>query len=196
MDNALRVHHDLYIVGRHAEKVHGLDKLKSLVHHRRGVDGYLRAHAPVRVLYSLFGRYTFKLRAAFASEGAAAACEQDLFKLAGLSAHKTLKDSRMFRIDRNYLRSRGLSSGHDYLARANERFLICKRYALFFAYRGKRRAQSDRAGNGGDYAVGLGKRRGLDESLHSAADANVGIGKANFQLICRIFVKYRNKLGL
>ena len=133
-----------------------------LVHHRRGIDRYLRAHAPVRMLYRLLGRYILKLCAAFAPERAAAAGEQYLFKLSGLPAHQTLKDGRMLRIDGNYLRSGGLCRRHDDLACANERLLICKRYALFFAYRGKRRTQSDRAGNGGHDTVGLRKRRGFN----------------------------------
>ena len=81
------MHNDLNIIGRYAEKVHCLNKFKALIHHRCRIDGYLCAHAPVRMLYSLLGRYILKLRAAFASERAAAAGEQYLFQLSGRSSH-------------------------------------------------------------------------------------------------------------
>jgi hypothetical protein len=43
------------------KKVHGLDKLESLIHHRRRIDGDFRAHFPDRMAQRLIGCDTGKL---------------------------------------------------------------------------------------------------------------------------------------
>ena len=139
MDYALRVNDDLYIVRRDAEKVHRLDKFKSLVHHRRRVHGDLCAHAPVRVLHRLFGGDGHKLAPRLSSEWSAGACEQYAFKLTLPASHKTLKDGGMFRIHGDYLGTVQLCRRHDETARTNKRLFICKGYPLFRLYRRKRR---------------------------------------------------------
>ena len=59
MHDRLRVHRDLDIVVGAAEEVVGLDHFKTLVHHRRGVHGDLRAHVPVRVRAGLYFFYFY-----------------------------------------------------------------------------------------------------------------------------------------
>lgn len=102
----------------------------------------------------------------------------------------------MFRVYGNDLGSCSFCCRHDDLAGANEGLFICQSYALFFTYGCKRGLKSHGSGYGSHNTVGSIQRCCFNESLHPAADANIGIGKASFQVFCRIFVKYRNKLGL
>ena len=53
MNNALRVHDDLKVLDRHVKKPVRLNQLKTLVHHRGGVDRDFWTHFPVRVLERL-----------------------------------------------------------------------------------------------------------------------------------------------
>src|SRR6185437_15492508 len=52
----LRMHHDLDLARAEAEEMMRLDHLEALVHHGRGIDRDLGAHAPVGMRYRLFRR--------------------------------------------------------------------------------------------------------------------------------------------
>lgn len=82
MHDALGVDKHLNIIRRDAEQVHGLNKFQALIHHGRGVNADLRAHAPVRMADSHLGRDIARLLARPAAERSAGAGEQDLVQLA------------------------------------------------------------------------------------------------------------------
>ena len=194
--DALRVNNHLYIVRADGKEVHRLYKLQALVHHRRAVNGYFRAHAPVGVLDRLLRRDVFQLRARPAAKRSAAAGEQQLFQLALSAPHEALEDGGMLGIDGDYLRAPLRCAAHDYLPRADKRLLICQRDALFRVYRGERRAQPYRAGHGGDNAVCLIERRRLDEPLYAGADADVRIRHGKLELLCGALIVYGDEFRL
>ena len=190
--HALRVDEHLNIVGRDAEQVHRLDEFQALVHHRRGIDADLRAHAPVRVLDGLLRRDGRRLLARPAAKRPAGAGEQDFFQLA-ISPGETLEDGRMLRVHGNDLRIELPGALHDDLARADERLLVGKRNAPPLFNGLQRRAQADRAGHRRDHRLRAGDDRRLAQAALPAADGNVRIRQRNAQRLGRRLVVHRDE---
>ena len=95
----LWVYHHLYLSRLDAEQPFGLYHFKTLVHHRRGVDGDFRPHRPVRMFQRLGFGHRSQLFMGKRAERAARSRQDNLLYRTYLAC-QTLKDGRMFRIDR------------------------------------------------------------------------------------------------
>ena len=174
---------------RQAVKAHGLDDLKALVHQRRGVDGDLRTHCPVRVPERVGLRLSRKLLRAQTVERPARAGQNEALDLAAVAAAlEALEDRAVLAVDGDDLRAAALRRIHDELARADERFLVRKRDAFFLLDRRERRLESDHAHYSGDDRVGVVRRGRGQKALHTGEHLGVCVGKPRAELARRILV--------
>src|ERR1700751_5932535 len=56
MNDGLRVHEHIKLVGSEREQVMGFDQFETLVHQRCRIDGYFRSHRPARMFERLLDR--------------------------------------------------------------------------------------------------------------------------------------------
>ena len=174
---------------RQTVEAHGLDDLKAFVHQGRGVDGDLRTHCPVRVLERVGLRLSRKLLQAQAVERPARAGQNEALDLTAVAAAlQALEDRAVLAVDGDDLRAAALRRSHDELARADERFLVGKRDALFLLDRRERRLESDHSHHGGDDRVGVVRRGRGQKALHAGEHLGVCVGKPRAQLTRRILV--------
>ena len=99
VQDALRMHHDLYPLGCDVEQPACLDDLEAFVHHRRAVDGYLCPHVPVGMLQGLCRCDVAQLVEREGAERATAGRE-DEFLDGTHFAHQALEDGAVLAIDR------------------------------------------------------------------------------------------------
>ena len=174
---------------RQTVEAHGLDDLKALVHQRRGVDGDLRTHCPVRVLERVGLRLNRKLLQAHAVERPARAGQNEALDLTAVAAAlQALEDRAVLAVDGHDLRAAAFRRVHHKLTRADERFLVGKRDALFLLNGGKRRLEADHAHHGGHDRVGVLRRGGGQKSLHAGEDLDLRIRKARAKLARRVLI--------
>ena len=174
---------------RQTVEPHGLDDLKALVHQRRGVDGDLRAHCPVRVLERVGLRLSRKLLQAQAVERPARAGQNEALDLTAVAAAlQALEDRAVLAVDGDDLCTAALRRVHDELTRADEGFLIRKRDALFLLDRCECRLESDHAHHSGDDRVGVVRRGRSQKALHAGEHLGVCVGKPRAELARRILV--------
>ena len=174
---------------RQTVEPHGLDDLKALVHQRRGVDGDLRTHCPVRVLERVGLRLSRKLLQAQAVERPARAGQNEALDLTAVTAAlQALEDRAVLAVDGDDLRAVFFRRVHHELARADERFLVRKRDAFFLFDCRERRLETDHAHHGGHDRVGVVRRGGGQKALHAGEHLGVCVGEPRAQLICRILV--------
>ena len=174
---------------RQAVEPHGLDDLKALVHQRRGVDGDLCAHCPVRVLERVGLRLSRKLLRAHAIERPARAGQNEALDLAAVAAAlEALEDRAVLAVDGDDLRAVFFRRVHHKLARADERFLVRKRDAFFLLDGGKRRLETNHAHHGGHDRVGVVRRGRGQKALHTGEHLGVCVGEPRAQLARRILV--------
>lgn len=124
MYHALRMDEHLYLVSRYAEKPLRFSHLKSLVHEGSGVDGYLGAHIPGRMLEGIGCRHLLQLLVGEIAERSARTGKEYLVDLVLILAHQALEDSAMFAIHREDRRMILLSQLADEFTCHNEGFLI------------------------------------------------------------------------
>ena len=174
---------------RQTVEAHGLDDLKALVHQRRGVDGDLRTHCPVRVLERVGLRLSRKLLQAQAVERPARAGQNEALDLTAVAAAlQALEDRAVLAVDGHDLRAVFFRRVHYKLARADERFLVGKRDALFLLDCRERRLESDHAHHGGDDRVSVVRRGRCQKALHAGKHFDLRIGQARAELTRRILV--------
>ena len=174
---------------RQTVEAHGLDDLKAFVHQGRGVDGDLRTHCPVRVLERVGLRLSRKLLQAQAVERPARAGQNETLDLAAVAAAlQALEDRAVLAVDGDDLRAAALRRSHDELARADERFLVGKRDALFLLDRRERRLEADHAHYSGDDHVSVVRHGRGQKALHAREHLGVCVGKPRAELICRVLV--------
>ena len=91
----------------------------------------------------------------------------------------------MLGIDRQDLCAAARRLGHDNLARAHERFLVCERNAPLPTDGGERRAKPHAAGNAGHNAVRPLDDGSGDKGFLPLADLNIRVRKALPEIFCR-----------
>ena len=196
MDHTLRVDHNLNVIRRHAEQMHGLDKFQTLVHHRGAVDGDFCPHIPVRMADCLLRRDVFQLASRSAAEGAAGTGEQDFLQLTLFSPHQALEDRGMLTVNRDDFRAALRGPLHDQRARADQRLLIGKGDSFLFPDGSERRLKADGTGNCGDDTVATRKSCCFCQALHPGNDTDVQIGNCGPKSLRSFFIINRNQLGV
>ena len=116
----------VYAFVRRPEQPVSFDHLEGLVHERRGIDRYLRAHAPGRVLERLFRRDAGKLVPGPVPEGAAGRGDDEPFDRPFVSLD-ALPDSRRLAVDGQDPAARGLSGCRDEATRHDQDLFVGKR---------------------------------------------------------------------
>ena len=130
MDDRLRVHDHVDLLGREIEQPAGFDDLERLVHHRGRIDRDLRAHAPIRMAQGLFDRDAGQLLGRVAEKGSAAGGQHDPPHLLAAARLQRLKDGAVLAIDRKD-RCPGLGrQAHDQRPGHDERFFVRQRDRL------------------------------------------------------------------
>ena len=119
----LWVYHHLYLSRLDAEQPFGLYHFKTLVHHRRGVDGDFRPHRPVRMFQRLGFGHRSQLFMGKRAERTARSRQDNLLYRTYLAC-QTLEDSRMFRIHRNDVRMIIICQTVNQFPGYDQRFLI------------------------------------------------------------------------
>ena len=176
MQNALGLHKNFNVIYLDIEEPARLNELKPLVHHGRGVDGHLVPHIPGRMAQRIFQRYFLKLFSRIAAEGTAGSRQQNFPDSILLVAAKTLKNSRVLRIHRQYLDTFPRGERHDEMPRADQRFFICERNVLALTYRRYRRLNAYHADDSRDKRLRLCLGRDLQKALVPRTDSGLGIG--------------------
>ena len=144
MHDALPVHDDLYLVRRHAEKMHRLDDLKALVHHARAVDGHLDAHVPSRMLDRVGKGRAGDLFRLFAAERSARSGQDQRFafrRVLGASV-QTLPDRAVFAVDGQDARAAFFAEAVYGIAARDQSLLVCESDAAARLYRRDRRQKA------------------------------------------------------
>ena len=130
MDDALRMNHNLDFFRRHREQPHRFNKLQSLVHQGRGINGNLGTHAPVGVAKCLLLADSLELFPAFSIEWSARSSNnQPLYGICRISL-KALENRGVLAVDwgqQNALLPNQI--GHQLAAR-NQCFLISQRHIV------------------------------------------------------------------
>ena len=89
----------LNLVGIHAEEPLRLYHLKTLVHHRSRVDGYLGSHVPRGVLEGVGSLHVCHLLQRELAEGTSRSREQDFLYLVVTLTHQALEDGRVLAVN-------------------------------------------------------------------------------------------------
>ncbi len=128
------MHHNLYVVLRHAVEPLGLDHLKALVHHCGTVDGDLAAHAPVGVVESILHRGCGQPLAWPCAERATRGREYELAHAVALFAHQALVEGSVLRVDGVQVRLRPGYKLGDEVARHHKCLFVGQRYVFACLY--------------------------------------------------------------
>ncbi|MNX84668.1 hypothetical protein D3C86_1164780 [compost metagenome] len=184
MDHALRVDHHLDALGRHREQPARLDGLEALVHHRRGVDRDLAAHAPGGMRAGLVGRDAVqRLQRAVQERPARGGEHQPLHaRAAGRRARQALEDRVVLAVQRQ---QRGAVRGHrahEQRAGHHERLLVRQQDLLARARRRQRRQQPRRTDDGRHHRVAARRLRDLAQRLRAVHDLGAQAGRAQPRL--------------
>src|SRR5581483_9370449 len=100
MDNALRLHHHLYLLIGYAKEPVGLNHLQALIHQGRRIDSDLWSHTPGGMSESLLDRYRAKLVQRRAAERTAGGGDNQAAHVANLLAAQALPERAVLAIDR------------------------------------------------------------------------------------------------
>ena len=128
MNLGLPLDEHLDAIDIHAEQMHGLDALKTLVHKGGGVDGDLRTHVPRWMGQGIMASNTGQLIESAPIERAAGTCEPDAMCLARILTEQTLENGPVLRINGKHLTR--LHHGHQQIATHDQGFLVGKRQPL------------------------------------------------------------------
>ena len=124
MDNALRVYHHGNLVVGHIKEPVSLHNLQALVSQGRGIQSYLLAHAPIRMIEALGQCYVFQLTAFFATEGTAGGGNDQTLHFAGLAPSQSLENSAMLAVHRSQVHALIRHGLHHNTARRHQGFLV------------------------------------------------------------------------
>ena len=169
----------------------GLDDFKSLVHHRRGVDGDLGAHAPVGVLQRLRGRHRGEEVPFLAPERPSGGREDDPPDRFGVPAPQALKHGVVLRIH-GQDDGPGFRAGlAEHVSGEHERFLVGEADDLARQRGRQRPGQARRAHLRRKHGVrfGQGRQTGIAFAAHQDL-GGVARGQQLAQARCRSLVQH------
>ena len=130
MNDALRMDEHLDSFCRNAKQPLCLNHLKTLIHHRCGVNRDFGTHIPSGMLQGIclcdVGYLIHRLQA----ERTTRCRQQYLFNLIVTLAHDTLEDGRMLTVNRQYRRMVFVGQLADQFTGHNQRLLVGKAYLL------------------------------------------------------------------
>ena len=149
---ALRMHHHLDALPRHAEQPVRLDDLKSLVHQSRGVYGYLLAHLPGGVPQRLLRCDAFHILQRSSAEWAARRSNQQAQDLVVLSL-EALPDGAGFAVHRQHPAAVASLVVFNQLAGHHDGFLVGQGHRLACSQRRQGWSEADAAHKGHHYLV-------------------------------------------
>ena len=133
-------------------------------------------HIPGRVAQRIFQRHLLELLSRIAAEGAAGSRQQNFPDSILLVAAKTLKDSRVLRVDRQYLDTFPRGERHNEMPRADQGLLICERNVLALTYCRNRGLNAYHADDSRDQGFRLCLGCDLQKPLVPRTDSGLGIG--------------------
>ena len=128
MNLGLTLDEHLDAIDIHAEQMHSLDALKTLVHEGGGIDGDLRTHVPRWMGQGILTSNIGKFIESAPIERAARTREPDAMRLARILTEQALENGAMFRINGKHLTR--LDHGHQQIATHDQGLLVGKRQSL------------------------------------------------------------------